>query len=89
MSEHEQRNPFSDQSRRPAEHGFSITPNDGAELPDVTRGVYIGTAGDLHVLMSRGDEVTFIGLAAGLVHPLQIRKVFSTGTTALNIVGVH
>ena len=48
----------------------------------------IGTAGALRVLTAAGEDVTIPdgALAAGVIHPLAIVKVFSTSTTAANIV---
>ena len=68
---------------------FNITPSDSAELTYVTRGLSFATAGALKVLTMGGNEVTIPSgaLAAGIIHPIRVKKVFSTGTGALNIVG--
>lgn len=52
------------------------------------RGVSFGTAGALKVLTAGGDTVTVPSgaLAVGVIHPMQLRRVFSTGTTAADIV---
>ena len=73
----------------PAESAFEITPNDNADLAHVTRGLYVGVIGDVSVITANGDTVTFVAVAAGIVHPLQIRKVFASGTDATDIVGVY
>jgi hypothetical protein len=72
----------------PAEHAFAITPQDGVNLPVPTRGVYVGTGGDLRVRMVDGGDVMFINLAAGIIHPLCIIQVWATGTTADDIRGL-
>ena len=72
-----------------AHDAFDVTPDDAADLTIETRGVYIAASGDLHVLMAGGGEITFTGLAAGVVHPLRVRRVYATGTTATGIVGVY
>lgn len=72
----------------PAFHGFAVTPNDGAELPEMTRALYVGATGALHVLLASGAEVTFAGVAGGTMLPIRVRKVFATGTTATSIVGL-
>ena len=64
-----------------------ITPSD-SEI-EVTKGVYIGTSGDLAVVMEDGSEVTFTALPAGVFHPLRVRKIKAGGTTASGIVGVY
>lgn len=72
----------------PAFHGFAVTPNDGAELAEITRALYVGTAGALHVLLASGADVTFAGVAGGTILPIRVRKVLSTGTTGSSIVGL-
>lgn len=73
----------------PAENAFAITPDDEEELVAVTRGIYVGVSGDLVVITANDDEVTFVGLAAGIIHPLRVKAVLETGTDAEDIVGVY
>lgn len=68
--------------------GFTVTPNDGADLAKVTEGLFIGAAGNVAVVMQDGSSVTFTGLAAGVVHRLSVKRVLATGTTATGIVGL-
>jgi len=49
--------------------------------------LYVGVAGDLKVKTASEDVVTFIAAPAGF-HPVQVVKVFATGTTATNIVAL-
>lgn len=78
----------------PAEHGVEITPHDTLATFlstntgfKTTRGVYVGTSGDLTVVLAGGEEVTFADAPAGY-HPLRVDQVKSTGTTATDIVAV-
>ena len=71
----------------PGEDAFPITPDDDAFII-VTRGLYVGVSGNVHVLMAGGREVTFVGLAGGVVHPLRVQKVFAASTTAGSIIGI-
>ncbi len=67
----------------------AITPNDSTDFsPDYTDGIYVGGSGNLSVLDGDGDAVTFVGLAAGVIHPIRTRRVRSTSTTATNIIGL-
>ena len=50
--------------------------------------LYVGGAGDLKVKTASGDEVTFVGILAGSFVPVQVIRVFATGTTATNIVAL-
>jgi hypothetical protein len=74
----------------PANHAFAVTPNDGANLAVVTRGLYVGTGGDLSVI-PKGDSapISFVGVASGTVLPLRVQRVRATGTTAADIVGLY
>jgi hypothetical protein len=73
----------------PAQSAAAITPNDSTALTQTTRGVYVGAAGNLKVDMADSSTVTFTGLAAGMVHPIAVKKVYATGTTATGIIGVY
>ena len=73
-----------------AEHAFAITPADGADLAYVTRAVYVGGAGAMKVDMHGGEDgVTFTGLVVGMIYPLRVSRVYSTGTSATNIIGLY
>jgi hypothetical protein len=73
----------------PASSAFAITPHDTDELVRVTRGIYVGVAGDVTVKMFSDDIVTFKDLAAGVIHPIRVKLVYDTGTDATDIVGVY
>lgn len=72
----------------PAEGMFDIIPDDNADLELITRGIYIGSLGNLHVRMIDGTEGTYGDLAAGIIHPMRVVRVFATGTTAADIRGL-
>lgn len=73
----------------PARRGFAITANDATDLAAETRAVYVGVAGDLAVVLSSGDEVSFAGLAGGTLLPVRARRVKATGTTATQLLGLY
>ena len=66
----------------------AVTPNDTTDVL-TTRSLYIGGAGDLKAIMEDGGTITFVGLAAGTILPVQVTRVFATDTTATNIVGLY
>jgi len=69
---------------------FLITPSNTNDLgANVTRAIYVGTSGDLHIIMADGSEVTLPDVAAGIFHPLRVLQVFATGTGALDIFGAR
>lgn len=75
-------------STDPAEVGFAITPSDSTVFEYTTRGLWIGGAGNVKVDMNRvGTAVLISGIPAGTLLPIRVTKVYSTDTTATNIVG--
>lgn len=56
------------------------------------RAVYVGGAGNIAVKMagtgSGGSAVTFTGVVAGTVLPIQIVQLMSTNTTATDVVAL-
>lgn len=72
----------------PAIHGFGITPNNDVALAEVTRALYVGTAGDVAVLLMSGSSITLTNVPAGTLLPLRVQRVLATGTSATSIVGL-
>jgi len=66
--------------------GLAVTPSDTELLPQVTRGLYVGTEGNIAVVMQDGSELDFVILAGWL--PLRVSKIKATGTTAADIVAL-
>jgi len=60
-------------------HSFAILLSDTEDMPNYARVIFIGCPGFLHYKMLSG-EVRTRKLPAGY-HPLQITRVFVTGTT--------
>lgn len=76
-------------STSPGEHAFAVTPHDTNALAYATRGIYVGVAGNVKVTTVGGEAVTFVGLAAGVIHPIAAIIIWSAGTTATSIIGVY
>lgn len=75
----------------------AVTPSNTANIPSVSSQdgsgnngcvLYVGTKGNLKVMTVGGDEVTFTNIQDGSFIPVQVLKVFATGTTASNIVAL-
>lgn len=76
----------------------AVTPSDSTDLTlsgaTITAGtnngpaLYIGGAGDVKVTMYGGQTVTFVGVPAGSFLPIQVKRVWSTGTTATSILAL-
>ena len=66
----------------------AVTPSDSVDLPGAApRALYTGSGGDVAVIPWNGAaSVVLVGLAAGAWHPLSVRRVLVTGTTATDIL---
>lgn len=93
--------PFSDKSNRvigAAWGAFQILEDSNYDFGDAdgsnttgstTRGILIKTDGILRVLMANGQDVTFPAgtFATNIIHPLMVKRLISTDTTATDIYG--
>ena len=76
-----------------------VTPSDsqnisigGLVLDDSTQNgvsLYVGGTGNLRVTMLGGQIVTFSNISGGSFLPIQVVKVWATGTTATNILELY
>lgn len=72
----------------------AVTPSNTTDIPSITGGtnngcvLYIGGYGDLTVDTVGGDTVTFVGVNGGTFFPVQVTRVYSTGTSATGIVAL-
>lgn len=69
----------------------AVTPSDSVNLtyPSV---IYVGSISggtSVKVTTAQGDQVTFAGLIAGTVIPVQVIRVWSTGTTASSLLAIY
>lgn len=77
-----------------ANRASSVTPSNTVNISEGTEAsksgsvLYIGTGGNLKVLTVGNDEVTFTNIQDGSFLPVQVLRVFATGTTATNIVAL-
>ena len=67
----------------------AVTPADDGVLKP-TRGLFVGGAGDVKVDMAEnGSAITFAGVAAGTLLPIQVVRVYDTDTDATDIVALY
>lgn len=57
---------------------ITVSDTNNLEAPCV---IYVGAAGNVKVTTAQGTDVTFVGAQAGQVIPVQVIRVWSTGTT--------
>jgi|TARA_R110000744_G_scaffold96259_1_gene186023 hypothetical protein len=75
-----------------------VTPSDTVDIPSVSTDpgagknngcvLFVGGAGTLKVRTVGGDDVTFNGINTGAFIPVQVVRVFATGTSATNIIAL-
>lgn len=75
-----------------------VTPSDtenitlgGSVIDGLDNGVclYIGSGGDVKVTMIGGQTVTFANVPNGSFLPIQVNKVWATGTGASSIIALY
>jgi hypothetical protein len=69
----------------PPEHGAAVVPD--TDLGHVTRALYVGGGGDLHVRLQDGTELTLANVPTGTLLPIRVTRILS-GTSATQIVGL-
>ena len=65
----------------------TVTPSDTRNF-DTASVLFIGTTGSLRVLTAQGTDVTFNAVPGGTVLPLQVLRVYASGTSATNLVRI-
>lgn len=76
----------------PARHAFDAYAerSDVADLAtSFTRAIYTGSGGNIKVTMVGGETVTLVSVGAGSLLPIAIRRLWSTGTSATDVVGLY
>jgi hypothetical protein len=73
----------------PANGAAAITPSNTTDLTVYARGIYVGVGGNITVDMTdSGTNITFLAVPQGTILPIQVKRVYSTGTTATNLVAL-
>ncbi len=50
--------------------------------PTIGRGLYIDVAGTIRYIDGLGNTHTKANMATGIIHPVYVQRIYSTGTTA-------
>ena len=76
----------------------AVTQSDTVDIPSISTDpgagknngavLFVGGAGNIKVRTAGGDYVTFNGINSGTFMPIQVLRVFSTGTSATNILAL-
>ena len=80
----------------PADLAVAISPSDSTDLPNNTRAIYVGGAGNITCIMAcdvtnsgAGTNVVFTAVPVGTILPICVCRVKATGTTATNLVALY
>ncbi len=81
---------FANRARRPQDPAitvFSITPDDGSDLDQVTSALNVATPGTVRVTTVDGSDAD-LTVFPGASFPIRARRVWQTGTSATGIRGL-
>ena len=70
----------------PAGGAQSINVSINTTVSPPSRGISVGGAGNLNVVMAEDGTVILLNLAAGVAHPYKVKTIYTAGTTATNVV---
>lgn len=65
----------------------AITPSNTVDLANPTKAIYVSATSTLVVDTIGGQTVTISSLAGGIWHPIQVKRVYVTGTSASGLLG--
>ncbi len=76
----------------PYVNGASVTPDDGNDLPNYARALWIGAAGNVTVTLRNSTTPITVPVAASSTNnepaKLYVKRVWATGTTATGIIAL-
>ena len=76
-------------SNGPANRIVPVVPSDAADLPEgLTRALFVGVGGVVSVVDDHGNVVQIVS-ADSQYHPLRVRRVRITGSTATGILALY
>lgn len=66
----------------------TFTNSDTVNLPSPSV-IYVGVTGDVKVTTAQGDDTVFVAVPAGQVLPVQVIRVWATGTNATSMLRIY
>lgn len=61
---------------------------DGAGIACKSRAIMVGVTGNVAFLDGNGDSAVITALVAGVIYPIETRRILSTSTTATGIIAL-
>lgn len=78
---------FSTGLESPAVRIAAVIPSDTADLAEVSRAINVAESGTMHITTIDGTTAT-IFVVAGIAFPIRATRIWSTNTTATNIIAL-
>ena len=73
-----------------AHRASAVTTSNSTIYEQPTRALYVGAGGNITVDMADGSSsILFVGVQGGTVLPIQVTRIYATGTTATSIVALY
>tara|TARA_R100001377_G_scaffold40726_1_gene22808 strand:+ start:15693 stop:15947 length:255 start_codon:yes stop_codon:yes gene_type:complete len=69
--------------------GIVVVPDNDNDLTTGGAVLFIGTGGDVKVDTVSGDTLVFKNLGDGSILPVQVRRVYATGTAAQDMIALY
>lgn len=79
---------FSNNLESPSKHAAAVTPSNSTDLEYASRALYVGSSGNVQITTVGGETVMLANINAGSLVPIRVSRVWSTGTTATNILAL-
>lgn len=66
-----------------------VSPSDSTDLTKVSRALYIGSGGNVAVIMVDGSTGNFASVPTGAILPVRVSRVTNANTTASSILSLY
>ena len=73
----------------PAVGGEAVTPHASTNLGQVSRGIYVGGAGNVAAVMANGAVLVFSAVPAGTLLPIRCVRINAVNTTATLMLALY
>ena len=78
---------YGDNTAAPSTRPFAVTPHDANELPEIPKGLYVGTGGTVTLRgVGASTDVTYRNLSDGSYIAVRAQYIRATGTTAADLI---
>jgi hypothetical protein len=79
---------YSGAPNSPLTNGVAVVPSDSADLSNVTRSLWVGTVGNVELILLSGQSVVLMAVPSGTLLNVRASRVKSGSTTAADLVAL-